>query len=84
MLFQIPWTKRHSMVRFTVRSELGDEHITLDNSFKSLDVRPPAGISEDQVDVFIEFLNDAGVADSGAIVLKTKARQRRGKPNGSR
>lgn len=79
MLFNIPWTKRHSMVRFTVRTALGDQHITLDDSFKSLEVKPPPGVSEDQMDVFIQFLTEGGVADAGAIVLKTKARPRRGK-----
>jgi hypothetical protein len=81
MLFPIPWTGRHSMVRFTIRTDHGDQRITLDNSFKSFDVKPPASTTEDQMDVFIEFLNAAGVPDSGAIVLKTKARPRRGKPS---
>lgn len=82
MKLSLPRSENHSQLRVTARSTMWSTQVTLDNSHLDVDIALPAGVVEDDVEAFVEFLTNADEVDTtkGATVLKTRKRQRRAKP----
>ena len=77
MKLAIP-TNTHPQVKVTARSGDWSTTVTVDNSFKTVDIVLPEGITEPNVEAYCEFLNAAECVDEviGKIVIKTRVRQR--------
>ena len=71
-----PW----SQMRITARSTSWSYETTLDDSFHSIGVSLPPGLSEDDVEAFAQFLDNGGHSIGAPVVIKTKVRQRRARP----
>lgn len=82
MLLTIPHNGKHRQVRVTIRSADWSTDTTLDDSHKTVEVKLPAGVEEDSVEAFAEYIDNRGEIDpsAGKAVMKTKKRINRGRP----
>jgi hypothetical protein len=66
--------------RLTIRSGQWESTVTLDDLTTSVDCKLPSSVKEDEVDAFVRYIEPSGqLAPFDAIVLKTKARPRKGR-----
>jgi hypothetical protein len=79
MIFNIPKSDKHSLVRVTARTSRGPQWSCVacqDNSLATFEFDLPNEINVDDLEVFVEFLLNSGEVDQqvGATVLKTMKR----------
>lgn len=82
LTLELPKDIVHPQVRVVVRSTSWSGTFSFDNSFRSISIPLPDGVTPDEVEAYMEYLDNRGEIDTaaGKHVLKTIPRPRRGKP----
>jgi hypothetical protein len=72
MKLSLPKSDQHGAVRVSVKSPKGlISESTFDSSHDWFEYEAPKGVSEDELEVISEFLNNAGQPDGSPCVLKS-------------